>query len=92
MSILLSLLLAVPALAVRSDSCADELHIAQEALAALRARNEGLKVTLQRHGLAYVAPDEAGQGEGELWRVSSGASKGASGVDGEGRRGLVLYI
>ena len=89
MSILLSLLLAVPALAVRSDSCADELRIVHEALAVARAEYKALNVTLQRHGLAYVAPDEVGQGEGELWSVLSGTSKGAS---GEGRRGLVLYI
>ena len=92
MSILVSFLLAVPALAVRSDTCADELRAAEEALAAARAEHEALMVDLQRHGLSDAAPDEAGQGEGELWSMASAWSRGCAGVDREGERGLVLVI
>ena len=92
MSILVSFLLAVPALAVRSDACADELRAAEEALAATLAKNKLVKARLQRHGLSYPSPDEAGQGEGELWSMASAWSRGCAGVDREGERGLVLVI
>ena len=42
--------LVVPAVSVRSDSCADELEVAL-------AENEVLRATLQRHGLSSPEPE-----------------------------------
>lgn len=71
MFIPLLLVWAQPAQSVRGSSCAEELQIARDALAAAQAEVEALKTTLQRHGWSHLEPqsDDSDDKAQELWVI-----------------------